>query len=512
MGEHKAGAHRLSINFNNSNAHLGDGALWKHHYFPPQDDQARYRITNQQDLNALMKARPLPEATTGDALAKWRFIRLRYYMRLWTLVLLANILAIVGVFVRRTETDSPFTYGEAATATSTNLFVAALFRHEHFINLLFRLACALPHTAPLCIRRRAAKVYTYGGIHSGSGISAFLWYLCYAALSTRQFHGSYALKVSLVVTTAFTFFLLSMIIGLSHPHVRRCYHNQWEVVHRFAGWTAILLVWAQTLIVVIASAHYTSQTISRTLASTPTFYFLISVTVLLIYPWLRLRRRNITHIEHLSPHAVRLHFSDKILPPCVGYRLSTKPLLENHGFATIPTSPTPTYTPASQRHPSNNTLTYSILVSNAGDWTSALIRSPPRRIWTRGAPTLGVMRIATLFRPVLLVATGSGIGPCLSFLQPYPGHPVRILWSCRRPLKTYGARIVEAVFRADPRAAVVDTWALEEKVDLCALAWAVQGESGAEAVVVISNPRVTGVVVEGLEKRGVPAFGAIFDS
>jgi ribosomal protein L14E/L6E/L27E len=39
-----------------------------------------------------------------------------------------------------------------------------------------------------------------------------------------------------------------------------------------------------------------------------------------------------------------------------------------------------------------------------------------------------------------------------------------------------------------------------------------EGRRRGEAVVVISNQRVTRKVVYGLETRGVPAYGAIFDS
>jgi hypothetical protein len=37
-------------------------------------------------------------------------------------------------------------------------------------------------------------------------------------------------------------------------------------------------------------------------------------------------------------------------------------------------------------------------------------------------------------------------------------------------------------------------------------------ESGAEAVICISNRDVTRRVVQGLEQRGIPAFGPIWDS
>jgi hypothetical protein len=37
-------------------------------------------------------------------------------------------------------------------------------------------------------------------------------------------------------------------------------------------------------------------------------------------------------------------------------------------------------------------------------------------------------------------------------------------------------------------------------------------ESGAEAVLVISNKRFTQQIVFDMEARGIPAYGAIFDS
>lgn len=273
-------------------------------------------------------------------------------------------------------------------------------------------------------------------------------------------------------------------------------HDQWELSHRIAGWTSIGLVWTQTIIIVVARTNSASHSVGRTLIKTPTFWFLIVITGCLIYPWLRLRRRSFTP-QKLSDHAVRLHFNDRDLPTCVGYRLSENPLVENHGFATIPNA--------------DGQPGYSIVVSNAGDWTKKLINNPPSHIWTRGAPTIGVMRIASLFRPIIVIATGSGIGPCLSFLQVHPRYPMRIIWSARCPEKTYGSEIIKAVLKADRRAIIIDT-KLTGHPNLPALAYALYEGIRAEAVVIISNPAVTKKVVFEMESRRVPAFGAIFDS
>jgi hypothetical protein len=470
------------------------------------------QIVSADELAALTSAHPLPKSKDPEGWMKCRYLYLSYYRRLWALIIATNTIAITILVSRAAAGSDSLTYEIAATASGANLFGAALARHEHFVNLLFRLACCLPLKAPMWIRSRAAKVYTYyGGIHAGCGVSALLWYVTYTVLVARQFRGTQGQTIALTTTTASTLILLIIIISTAHPHIRRSWHNQWELAHRFCGWTAIALVWTQTLIIAIATAHATSQPLGETLATTPTFYFLLAITLLMLYPWLRLRKRTVSHAEKLSSHAVRLHFDDRDLPTCVGYRLASSPLLENHGFATIPN--TISTRCRDEEEAAGSSSGYSILISNAGDWTSSLINTPPAKIWFRGAPTLGVMKVASLFDPIVVIATGSGIGPCLSFLQARPDWPVRIIWSARHPEETYGNAIMQAVLKADKEAMVIDTKSTGHP-DLPAIAWArvQEGEKKAEAIIIISNPKVTEKVVFEMERRGVPAFGAIFDS
>lgn len=517
---------------------------------PNAEDYAR-NMASRGKLESLTTAHPLPEQALGRWHERWR--KLRYgtmsaYMRLWTLAILTNVAVIIAMVCKVTSQPGTFTYADSATATGANLLVSALMRHEHFVNLLFRLATAIPHGTPMAIRRQAAKVYNYGGLHSGCGISALLWYILYTLLATIQFKGSRTESVALAATTALALLCMCIIIGMAHPKIRARWHDQWEISHRFCGWTAIGLVWAQTLVIVLSEARHAHQPTSQVLVKTPTFWFLVIITCCLIYPWLRLRRRKV-EAEVLSSHAVRLWFGGKTVPSCVGARLSHRPLTENHGFATIPnakpttpddvessvTFPEKAHTndtndlSRSTSHSPNTGATassipnrgegFSILVSRAGDFTSNLITNPPTHIYTRGAPTRGVLHIAHLFRPLIVVATGSGIGPCLSFLQVYPDYPMRVIWSARAPIRTYGREVVDAVLRADRRAVLIDTEVLKKDGEggppapnLSAVSWALAKEVGAEAVVIISNPPTTRKVVFALETRGFPAFGAIFDS
>lgn len=121
--------------------------------------------------------------------------------------------------------------------------------------------------------------------------------------------------------------------------------------------------------------------------------------------------------------------------------------------------------------------------------------------------------MSLMFRNVVLVTTGSGIGPCLNLLsmEASTRPAVRVLWSTPKPLATFGEEIVENVREADPNAVIWDTKVLG-RPDMVALTWQLLMESKAEAVFVVSNPKVTKMVVYALESRGVACYGPIFDS
>ena len=78
-------------------------------------------------------------------------------------------------------------------------------------------------------------------------------------------------------------------------------------------------------------------------------------------------------------------------------------------------------------------------------------------IWQRGRLFLGIIEVPMLFSPLVIAATGSGIAPCMAFIQTHPDWPVRIVWSARFPETTYGAHIIETVLKADPNAIIIDT-------------------------------------------------------
>lgn len=120
------------------------------------------------------------------------------------------------------------------------------------------------------------------------------------------------------------------------------------------------------------------------------------------------------------------------------------------------------------------------------------------------------MRVVPLFRRVLLVATGSGIGPCAPSIFA-ESTSIRLLWTAPNVRKTYGDEFVDAILEKEPGAVIYDT-RTHGKPDMVKLAHRLFQEFEAEAVCIISNKALTDKVVYGLSSRGVPAYGAIWDS
>lgn len=287
-----------------------------------------------------------------------------------------------------------------------------------------------------------------------------------------------------------------LILVFAHPALREAFHDYFELTHRFAGWTVICIFWLQTVLIAIAQSRSGSASTGRVLIKTPSFWYLRVITGCIIYPWTRLRKR-VARIEQLSTHAARVYLDHNSVEICTTVRLADHPLIETHAFAAIPEP--------------NGQKGFSVVVSNAGDWTKRLIQNPPGKLWIKGVPTWGVLMVASMFQPAVVVATGSGIGPCLSLFTESQPHRYRIIWSTRGPEETYGRGILDAVQKADPNAITVDTDRLG-RPDIVNLRYNLYREIDAEAVVVFSNPRMTRKLVYGMKTRGVPAYGPIWDS
>ena len=427
-----------------------------------------------------------------------RYKLLAVYQRLFSVVFIGNMIAIVIEVVMHRHSH-PFgpPLGNLATAIAANVMGAILIRQEYVINALYSIFCWTPLWMPLRFRRMVSKLYHFGGVHTGCAVSAVAWFILYSALVTIRYTDGDFHEPAVIAITYILLVLFLALCVFAIPKLRIFSHNTFEAVHRFGGWAAVALFWVEILLVLHAESEDPgADAFGLLVIQAPAFWFLLVVTFFIILPWVRLRKVE-AFPEVLSRHAVRIHFkySYKNIGNVIGLRITHNPMKEWHAFATIPDA---------------DGSSFSLIVSDNGDWTKKQIMEPAQSYWIRGIPVTGVLRMATVFRRIVLVATGSGIGPCLSFLTSHP-MPCRLLWSTPSPIQTYGEDVMRAVAKADPEAMIIDTRA-SGRPDVVALTYHLYLETKAESVFVISNPSLTSRLVYGLESRGIPAYGPIWDS
>lgn len=457
------------------------------------DTAAPYKISHPPD-----QLSNLPHKRGRRILRGLRYNLLAVYQRLFSVVFIGNAIAFITevLLYRHSHPFGP-PLGNLATAVAANVMGAIMIRQEYVINSLYNVFCWTPLWMPLRFRRMVAKLYHFGGVHSGCAVSATAWFILYSALVTKRYADGDFNEPAVI---AITYILLALFLALcvfAFPKLRVFSHNTFEAVHRFGGWAAVALFWVEILLVLHAESKIPgTKSLGSLVVQAPSFWFLLIITFFIILPWVRLRKVE-AFPEVLSKHAVRIHFkySYKNIGNVIGLRITHSPMKEWHAFATIPDA---------------DGSSFSLIVSDNGDWTKKQIMEPAHSYWIRGIPVTGVLRMATVFRRIVLVTTGSGIGPCLSFLSSHP-MPCRLLWSTPNPVQTYGENVMRAVAKADPEAMIIDTRA-SGRPDVVALTYHLYLKTEAESVFVISNPYLTSKLVYGLESRGIPAFGPIWDS
>ncbi|MCJ1357869.1 MAG: hypothetical protein MMC33_007865 [Icmadophila ericetorum] len=434
----------------------------------------------------------------------YRFIRYRVfstYRVLFCIVFIANLYVARHFYIK--EISQPVWFAapsilDISNAVAVNILGSILLRQDYIINIFFAICWWIPFRTPLRIRRVFAGVYCYGGLHSAAGICATLWFTVLTWILLREFR-NYRMRDPHIKQATYAIVILLWAMCLTaYPRIRSIWHNLFEHMHRWAGWACIIIFWIELHVLTNHIMHQSgADSYGAHLTRRPDFWMHVVSTFHIFLPWLRLRRLPIV-AEPLSSHVIRLHIKEKVAN-CRVYRIACSPLGEWHSFACIPSA-----TPGSGG---------SLIVSDAGDWTRRTIDSPRKHYWTRGIPTVGVLCMTQLFRRVVIVTTGSGIGPTLGTASRLRRSVTscHILWSASGPRQTFGETIVKEVLEVDAKAVIIDTKVFG-RPDLVQLAYELYVKSNAEAIFVVSNKATTQRCVFELGSRGVPAYGPIWDS
>ena len=452
--------------------------------------------------------------------AHFRYVLFTVYRRLFTVVFCANLAVFLYVMISDRQLLA------LVNATAVNLVACGLARHPMMVNAIYRVICSIPRTAPLSLRRRCAKAAHYGGVHSGCGTASLVWYIGFVALLSQIYwtHSPISTKTDAEFSPApiavayIILVLLFVMVVVAYPTFRRRMHDYFELTHRFTSWLILALFVALVMIFAHESSGAEQVTLGHFLVTLPAFWLLLAAIVAVAHPWLLLRRVPVK-AEPLSSHAVRLSFDFKPIEFAKGVQVSKHPLRDWHSFAgfpdPIPGGEKPVARNARGKKPfvkgHGHKRSWSIVVSKAGDWTADTIREPPTHLWKRGSLMRGVGYGLRVFDRIIIVTTGSGIGPCLGFLGDKNRPLIKVIWQTRNPLQTYGQDVIDLVHQMGPDPIIFDT-SRDGRVDMLPVVRQQLKEFKAEAVFVISNPKMTQDIVYEFESQGIPAYGPIFDS
>jgi hypothetical protein len=414
------------------------------------------------------------------------------FLRWLAFVLAGNVVAAAHILASDSSVPSALTY--TVTAASINIGLATLVRQQYFVNVLFGMATSVPLRWPLRVRSALAQVYQFsGGVHVGCALSVIGWFTAFTALTAvgvvtgpKRGPGIVLLAVALA--------LLAVLGGMAvcaRPTAREQRHNRYELTHRYCGWLSVVLFAVLTVLMSAGSGG----PVGAGLASSPGTWIVLAVAAFVGIPWLQLRHISVSVVTPSDHVALVTLDRGRRVRPGTASRIARRPLGEWHAFADMPTS---------------DAYTSRMAVSRGGDWSARFIADRPQSVWVRGVPTAGVVTVARLFNRVVWVATGSGIAPCLPQLL-CGSTPARLVWVTRNPERTYGPELVREVLAAQPDTILWDTDA-HGQPDLAGLAYRVCRETGAEAVICISNKKTTLRLVAQLRQRGMTAVGPIWDS
>jgi NAD(P)H-flavin reductase len=372
----------------------------------------------------------------------------------------------------------------AGTLSICELLFGVIVRNEIFISVLHRLVALIP-CFPYEFNR---MLHCIGGLHTSSAVLAFLWLLI--SLGAEN-HG---LGARITGGILLTFIILLSLTAM--PVVRRRYHDTFEYTHRYAGWTSLVILLIH--VVFLQIDKYTPFDIN-VLINVPVLV-LVSIIMIVFLPWMCVHKVAV-QFQQPSKDLTIVTFPHAIFP----YGSTTRISLNGHEWHSFAIALTDACTDQ-----------HSILVAAVGDWTKKLAENCrnnqiPLKLWTRRIKGLGFMYSIHAYRKVLIVCTGSGIAPALPYIKDaLPTTHTHLLWIAKQHETNYGEYVWRLVQKKQPHVTLHDT-ALQGRPGT-ALVEAQYWQTQSRAVFVVSNETYTNEVINALWHKGIPCFGALFDS
>lgn len=417
---------------------------------------------------------------------------LTVYKRLFALCFAVNLLGLV------VAATGHFPYAKEKTALFSmgNILASVLCRSEAFLRCVFWLAVNLLGSrswVPLAVKCAATSfLQALGGIHSSCGISSIMW-LIYSLVQTLSHRKSSSDEIIGVASAILVLLLVSSFAAF--PLVRLLHHNLFERFHRFAGWAALVMLWAFVILTTSYNPLDKSYNVrGSSLVEKQECWFTLAITLIIIFPWFCLRRVPVK-VFAPSNHGSLIKFGGGIKSGMMG-RISRSPLSEWHTFGII----------------SEGKGEHMMLAGAVGDFTRGLISDPPTHLWVRNLRFAGLPYLINMYKKVVVVATGSGICVFLSFLLQPCSADVYVIWVAKGIEQNFGDEIVRMVKNYPSEKMIIHDTAVWGRPNVAEMTVKEAKRWGGEVVIVTSNPSGSRDVVNGCKAEGIPAFGPIWDS
>lgn len=408
----------------------------------------------------------------------------------WVVISLVNILLLSSIYITETWNQAPI-----AALSIGNLLLAVLVRNELIVHLLYRLAVGISRIATSGKYYINTAVHYIGGVHAAAATWSCFWLSIdlYRQLTTSK-------NLLLLTTGSLLAILLLAIILTAIPPFRERFHNSFEKIHRYAGWSCLAgVILYLTLSQFLATAN---QIPTLEYFLNPIFLMLILIIFSIFLPWLTVQKCENFSMYCPSPNVAFLTVPGKADIGTFA-RISTD-LVEWHSFSVAGMS----------FNQETGRSQIQLIIGAAGDWTKNLIEKVqrgdiPKYFWVRRVKPPGFMFSINAYSRVVVVATGAGIAPVLPHILENK-HKLYILWIGNKHQLTYGKKMWSLI-SSHRRLKIYDTGELG-RPNVGDLAIQLARKFRAQAVFCVSNKAVTKTVVSACLAKGIPAYGASWDS
>ena len=422
------------------------------------------------------------------------------YVFWWVLVSLINILLLVDFYETIYLTDI-----STAIFSVSNILVAILVRNELILHLLYRLAVWTS------IKIVHGKYYLnsgvdyIGGVHASCATWGFLWLI----VDVLQQFGNPSDPLSMatsndpisIATSSILLTLLFIIILAATPPFRHKFHDTFEISHRYLGWTCLsILVLHQFRFQFIIALNQAYPL--ETLLTNPVLLMIALMILSIFLPWI-----SVQCFDNFRMHCPSQGVLVVTLPGSADVGTFARISLDGiewHSFSVAETRFCKE-TAESEIH---------LIIGAVGDWTKNLIRQVekgnlPKRIWVRRVKPPGFMFSINAYSRVVVIATGAGIAPVIPHVIKN-SHKLCIVWIGNEHEQTYGKELW-SLLDSHPRCNIFDT-GMHGRPNVEQLAIQAVQDFRAQAVFCVSNKAVTSDVIKACLAKGIPAYGASWDS